>query len=1462
MRNGRRLASPRAIAALVILVVQLASAPLAFAQQSPCGENTGDTSCAVTDGSSSSAGDPGSAPGPRQPSALVANPINLITGNKYQRETDFQSPSTHLAWQRHYNSANAMYDFGLGRGWSATFLAGLQTRNANGASLVQSNGRRILFGPAKSVLNAEGEPVYTWHAHMPTDGILQTDGDQTVWSLPDGRTLRFTGRLLVEIDYPGAAFLTLYYRNQRLASVTDELGQQLQFEYYPPVTELRRYSEDIEEIEEEHQFGSAAARLKSLRLPDGSTIDYDYDRNGNLTRAHFADGTSRLYHYEHPDLTSHLTGLTDRREERVATWAYNDEGYAIRSERAGGVERTDLAYQLPTFIGGIGSTTVTNSLGEQSVYTWQRYAEQGHAVLLQTEGAPCRRCPPVGMTYTYTDDFQLTNATHNSGMATRWEYDNHGRTTAIYKIAPDATERLLQAFTYEDNNVARFPRSVLYTSLSRPASIRYPSINPTGNHEIKFTYNEDGLPIVITEHGFSLDMVADPSTLINSQSPKEYVPIERSTSIEYADGRVTRIDGPRTDVIDVVQFRYHNSLDVIGESTNRADHSLKNSHGRLAEVLLPTGETLRILKYNADGQATLIAHGDGNPYQLEYVDGLLITLSHRGNTMRFDYDREGRTIAFTDPNGRRTSVDYDVAGRLSRVTDDLGRELQWLHDSESRKTEKRLFGMNGEEILNLRLFYDALGQLTGQEERRTNYTTGALTSQLTEFNYDSAGNIVTASNSETSQRVDYQWNPFGEMLNVASPFVDVTDNGYDNLSVNTSFNYGDKGQIFAITDARDNKSIFVRDDFGRTIVQHNPDTGTTHYKHDAAGNITSKTNAAGDTTVYSYDSANRVVMQSNRDGVSTLTYHSTNGQLIEVANPSTTENFEYNDDSQLVFHSREIDGKHYTTRYEYDQRGRVSRKELPDGIRLRYHYYPSQSKGGAPSNAGNLRAITTESFFGLVQETLVGEIDLDARDGRTRHINHNGSVTENRFHPDGSISSIEVSEGLKLSYEFDDAGRITAINKNGTLSNYNYLNSFLTRAITSTGSYSYRYDAVGNRIEEKFEDNLGAIREREFIYPEIGGGNRLLGTSQANNKTSYRYDETGSVLVGDRYRYEYNTEQRPVRVYDGDILVAKYSYNTFGERIKKVVYKEHTSRVTYFLYDGSQLSAEIESNERGVGPENYKQTVYLAHTPVAYLVGDKTYTVQSDHLGTPHRVTDTDNQTVWAANYTPFGEATVTTQSIEFGHRFPGQFFDAETGVHYNYFRHYDPKLGRYLTSDPIGLMAGVNRYAYVNANPLSFLDALGLSEQTPGMPAVSDSFGSKFHAVLSVAANDLRDTHAAAATFIDTLTDNAEFFGAIAGVWALGHWLGYGQIIDLALVYGGLAIAGVEALAFTGWLLGLAWDVYNTDYRNTAALCGMGTRLANRTREFAAEVATGALTVGLGKVSGAIGRLRNWGQR
>jgi RHS repeat-associated protein len=171
-----------------------------------------------------------------------------------------------------------------------------------------------------------------------------------------------------------------------------------------------------------------------------------------------------------------------------------------------------------------------------------------------------------------------------------------------------------------------------------------------------------------------------------------------------------------------------------------------------------------------------------------------------------------------------------------------------------------------------------------------------------------------------------------------------------------------------------------------------------------------------------------------------------------------------------------------------------------------------------------------------------------------------------------------------------------------------------------------------------------------------------------------------------------------------------FSVNGLGQRVKKVA----GGTTTYFAYD-SQGHLIGEYDGSGVA---IREVVWLGDQPISLLKpnGGSTafFYVHTDHLNTPRLIANQSSQSVWFWDFTdPFGaqspdENPSSLGVFTFNHRFPGQYYDVETGNHYNYFRDYDPSIGRYIESDPVGLKGGLNTYAYVRSRPLTLTDQFG----------------------------------------------------------------------------------------------------------------------------------------------------------
>ena len=248
--------------------------------------------------------------------------------------------------------------------------------------------------------------------------------------------------------------------------------------------------------------------------------------------------------------------------------------------------------------------------------------------------------------------------------------------------------------------------------------------------------------------------------------------------------------------------------------------------------------------------------------------------------------------------------------------------------------------------------------------------------------------------------------------------------------------------------------------------------------------------------------------------------------------------------------------------------------------------------------------------------------------------------------------------------------------------------------VGASSSQVFTYDANGNRT---------SITENgtPFAYTNASASNRLLSTAGPVAR-SYVYDLAGNIISDGIHTYGYDDRGRLVNV---DAGAATYGHNALGQRVSKTVGSEST----FFAYDeyGNLIG------EYGIAGAPRQEHVWFDGAPVAVIDGADLLYVHTDHLGSPRAITDFGT-TVWTWDSDPFGSTQAQddpdgdSTSIVYRLRFPGQYWDAETDMHYNYFRTYDPSTGRYLESDPIGLAGGPNTYGYVLQNPLSNIDPDG----------------------------------------------------------------------------------------------------------------------------------------------------------
>jgi RHS repeat-associated protein len=348
----------------------------------------------------------------------------------------------------------------------------------------------------------------------------------------------------------------------------------------------------------------------------------------------------------------------------------------------------------------------------------------------------------------------------------------------------------------------------------------------------------------------------------------------------------------------------------------------------------------------------------------------------------------------------------------------------------------------------------------------------------------------------------------------------------------------------------------------------------------------------------------------------------------------------------------------------------------------------------------------------------------------------NGILHLRTFDADQRVTSIRDVQTLEYSY--DAAGNVAGIAGGGNAAasqtfGYDALDR-LTQASGIYGILEFTYDPNGNRLSRTRD---GAVTNYTYT-PQT---NQLAAIATADMKQTFTNDKNGAIARidsdnGDTVQFTHNGSGRLAAVSSSAGSIAQYTYNAFGRRLARVGAMTAT---TFFQYD--VIGANLLEEAAGDGSARVDY-IYLDSLPVAALnpaTGELSY-LHTDRLGTPQSATSAGQSVVWSAASGPFGELDTVPSLIVQNLRFPGQEFDAETGLHQNGFRDYAPQLGRYIQSDPIGLVAGVNTYAYATANPLRFTDPRGLQ----GIPIPYDA--SYYQAALASAIYCRRNPAACAA--------------------------------------------------------------------------------------------------------------------
>ena len=470
-------------------------------------------------------------------------------------------------------------------------------------------------------------------------------------------------------------------------------------------------------------------------------------------------------------------------------------------------------------------------------------------------------------------------------------------------------------------------------------------------------------------------------------------------------------------------------------------------------------------------------------------------------------------------------------------------------------------------------------------------------------------------------------------------------------------------------------------------------------------------------TAYQYDLDGNLVRAANRHSITCFDYNE-NGQLIAQHQwkvPSKEENAR-NGLPETDWRDAQYDMLYLpvteTVRYHYDFNGNRTATVLPDGRQINYLYYGSGHLHQISLDDEVITDIERDKLHREIYRTqgkLASRYELDPLGRLKRQIATLNDLTE------GGKGKTKVAAGysqtaVKRSYGYDRTGNLThsTDQRTGTTQfEYDKLGR-----ITQAGNELFAFDPAHNILS----DDLNAVTD-----------NRL----KTYNGTTYYYDDLGNLIHreladGEVQNYFYDLHDQLVKAEvfkkDGTKETWAYSYDALGRRIGKGRLKDGEvsdglEEETGFVWDGSHLLQEVHSD----GRYTYIYTDPGSYEPLAQVRDwttedgesrQQTHYFHCDQIGIPREMTDKDGNLLWFGNYTGWGrlkEETRVTDSAYQPFRLQNQYADRETGLHYNFFRYYEPDVGRFVSQDPIGLMGGENLYWFA-PNAQDWVDPLGES--------------------------------------------------------------------------------------------------------------------------------------------------------
>jgi RHS repeat-associated protein len=1205
---------------------------------------------------------PGGQPSPSEAfgsnSATVGDPIDVSSGTLLHRIPVFSTSDGLFEFSLDYNSRSE-FRGSTGWGWSGGLFAAYEHSYTH-AWVQDPTGRMMHFksiggawrprkidgsvwSTSTSVYrtdvsyslttNGSGNFVYTdesgiSYTFTKNGNVNTSTGTLQTKTWPDGYaiTRTFTGSLNTQIsDSRGRSATLTYHPNQLLASVTDPDGAVYKFEYVNAAGPVPTATDEAVNT----------AYLARIIMPDDTPLTD-------------ADNPTIEMHYDIiVGSFMELTGITDERGVRIATWDYAD-GRPISFEGPNGFNATEVSYDDTNHI-----TNVTTALGKETDY--KHTLVNGVRKLTEVDGVASTNCAASDTTYNLDANGMVSREIAPEGERTRYVRNARGLPTTI-----------------EEGET---------TALSRTTTITWHSTFP--------------VPTQIVEPGrtstFSVDSQGQILSATLTDTTAHSVPyvtngLSRDWTFTYLSGgggKVTSIDGPLSGTVDKQFFTY-------------------DAFGNLATITDANGQLTTVNSVNGRGQPTSITDPNGIVTTITYTPrGWVSDVTvHPGASERqtsFDYDDAGNLTRMTFPSGGWFDYVYADEGFVESITSSQGERAEFAYDllgnllSESRKTS------GGPVEFSYTQEYDELGRLLR--------AIGA-SGQTTAFAYNRS-DILTTITDPRAKMYAYGFDALNRVVSFTDPEGDV--NGFDYSSaddlteftdgggVATTYVHNGFGDVIRETSPDRGVTDYWYDAAGNLVKRIDAAGQEVNFGYDQEGRLLSEqfVGASGLNRTYTYDSTS-----GGNFGV---------GRLTGATDAHGSLTLVYNAFGEVVTETRVTGGMSYTTGYVYDDNGALVEASYPSGRTVTYDRddlgrlvaVETVSASGQPVRtvasaidwkpfgplAGYAAGNGLQASFAYDDDYDLANISVD--DGGTALLDLDLGRDAS-----GNIVSIDdtLSPGRSYAFTYTDDDRLASSTGPAVDTSWTYDDggnrSTETRTIggvTETDTYVY---LVGtNRLSGIYDATPSAIRT--FAYDAKGQ------TTEDDH------------VAGPDFDYVYTADGRLSSVDKNGTLIAEYGYDGWGRRITRETHGVGAA-TRHYIYDQNGLPIAETDGAGNTLREYIWLEGRLIGVTSGSGAGSTLYHVHGGHVGQPLRMTSSSKAVVWDVDMEPFGQAAQVVALTDIDLRLPGQWEQFEAGLYQNWWRDYDPTTGRYLQPDRLGLGGGPNMYSYANQSPLTYIDPDG----------------------------------------------------------------------------------------------------------------------------------------------------------